>query len=121
MRVSTLLHEHFGIVPVEAMYARVPVVAVASGGPLESVLNGETGYLCPDTPDAFAGPMLRLVEGGVEGAAAMGLKGRKHVVRNFTLEAFGARLDGLVRDLYQEQQRSRGSSGYDGKNEKKLQ
>ncbi|CAE7864099.1 ALG2 [Symbiodinium sp. KB8] len=32
--------EHFGIVPVEAMYARVPVVAVNTGGPLESIVDG---------------------------------------------------------------------------------
>ncbi len=30
-------HEHFGIVPLEAMAARRPVVAVNSGGPVESV------------------------------------------------------------------------------------
>eukprot|EP01046_Picozoa_sp_COSAG06_P049650 COSAG06_NODE_7689_length_2412_cov_1.330739_1_plen_206_part_10 len=29
--------EHFGIVPVEAMYAKCPVIAVNSGGPLESI------------------------------------------------------------------------------------
>jgi hypothetical protein len=30
-------NEHFGIVPVEAMFMRRPVVACASGGPLESI------------------------------------------------------------------------------------
>eukprot|EP00955_Chlamydomonas_euryale_P011176 120591-Chlamydomonas_euryale.AAC.1 len=43
-------NEHFGIVPLEAMAAGRPVVACASGGPLESVLHGETGMLCQ--PDA---------------------------------------------------------------------
>jgi alpha-1,3/alpha-1,6-mannosyltransferase len=38
--------EHFGIVPLEAMYAGTPVIAVASGGPLETVLDGVTGFLC---------------------------------------------------------------------------
>ncbi|KAJ3390430.1 Alpha-1,3-mannosyltransferase-like protein [Lobulomyces angularis] len=38
--------EHFGIVPVEAMYAKVPVIAVNSGGPMETVIDGETGFLC---------------------------------------------------------------------------
>jgi alpha-1,3/alpha-1,6-mannosyltransferase len=32
--------EHFGIVPVEAMYAECPVLAVDSGGPLESIAEG---------------------------------------------------------------------------------
>ena len=38
-------NEHFGIVPIEAMYVGAPVVAVASGGPLETVKHGETGFL----------------------------------------------------------------------------
>ena len=40
--------EHFGIVPLECMAAGLPVLACASGGPLESVLHGETGFLCED-------------------------------------------------------------------------
>lgn len=38
-------NEHFGIVPVEAMYMGCIVIACNSGGPLESVANGETGFL----------------------------------------------------------------------------
>jgi len=42
-------NEHFGIVPVEAMYMGCIVMACNSGGPLESVDNGVTGYLqAPD-------------------------------------------------------------------------
>ena len=37
--------EHFGIVPLEAMYCGTPVLAVDSGGPLETVGHGETGWL----------------------------------------------------------------------------
>jgi alpha-1,3/alpha-1,6-mannosyltransferase len=40
--------EHFGIVPLECMAAGLPVLACASGGPLESVEHGETGFLCED-------------------------------------------------------------------------
>ena len=36
-------NEHFGIVPVEAMYARRVVVACDSGGPVESVEDGRDG------------------------------------------------------------------------------
>jgi alpha-1,3/alpha-1,6-mannosyltransferase len=52
--LSAAVQEHFGIVPVEAMYSGRPVVACASGGPRESVLDGETGLLCEHTPRAFA-------------------------------------------------------------------
>jgi alpha-1,3/alpha-1,6-mannosyltransferase len=38
-------NEHFGIVPLEAMYMGCIVFACNSGGPLESVEDGKTGYL----------------------------------------------------------------------------
>ncbi|RYG53875.1 glycosyltransferase, partial [archaeon] len=47
----TPTNEHFGIVPLEAMLAGRPVVAVASGGPLESIANNETGFLCSAQPE----------------------------------------------------------------------
>lgn len=37
-------NEHFGIVPVEGMYMRVPVIVCNSGGPKESVVDLETGF-----------------------------------------------------------------------------
>lgn len=43
--IYTPKNEHFGIVPVEAMYCGAMVVAHKSGGPLESVKDGNTGYL----------------------------------------------------------------------------
>ncbi|ORZ35166.1 hypothetical protein BCR44DRAFT_1389891 [Catenaria anguillulae PL171] len=56
--VYTPSYEHFGIVPVEAMYAGVPVIAVGNGGPAESVAHLQTGYLCgdayPASPNAVA-------------------------------------------------------------------
>ena len=38
-------NEHFGIVPVEAMYCGSWVIAHKSGGPMESVVDGKTGNL----------------------------------------------------------------------------
>ncbi|KAE8713028.1 putative beta-1,3-galactosyltransferase 14-like [Hibiscus syriacus] len=35
--------EHFGIVPLEAMAAHKPIIACNSGGPVETIKNGETG------------------------------------------------------------------------------
>ncbi len=45
--------EHFGIVPIEAMHIGRPVIALKSGGPLETVVDNETGFLCP-LPDQAA-------------------------------------------------------------------
>ena len=89
--------EHFGIVPVEAMAAGRPVVCVANAGPLETVVDGETGYLCAPTPDAFAGAMARLGrDAGLR--ARLGQAGRARAAR-FSRHAFGDALDAVLRRL----------------------
>jgi alpha-1,3/alpha-1,6-mannosyltransferase len=45
--VYTPSYEHFGIVPLEAMLVGTPVIATNTGGPLETVVPGLTGWLCP--------------------------------------------------------------------------
>lgn len=87
--------EHFGIVPLEAMYCRLPVVAVASGGPLETVEDGRTGFLCEQTPEDFAAKMLYFYE-NPDRATEMGKRGRQRVIENFSFQAFSAQLDSLV-------------------------
>lgn len=77
--VYTPSNEHFGIVPVEAMYAGLPVIAVNNGGPTESVVDGVTGYLCEDTPDEFCVSMHKVISMGEEGRREMGINGREHV------------------------------------------
>lgn len=59
--VYTPQNEHFGIVPIEAMVAKRPVVAVCSGGPMESILHQKTGYLCDPSPRAFADAILQVL------------------------------------------------------------
>lgn len=39
--------EHFGIVPLEAMYSKTGVVAVNDGGPTETVEDEVTGITVP--------------------------------------------------------------------------
>ncbi|XP_022048681.1 alpha-1,3/1,6-mannosyltransferase ALG2 isoform X2 [Acanthochromis polyacanthus] len=92
--------EHFGIVPVEAMYCCCPVIAVNSGGPLESVADGETGFLCEPTAEAFSGAMERLVR-QPNLRRDMGQAGRKRVRDKFSLQAFSDQLYGYVVTLSQ--------------------
>lgn len=91
-------NEHFGICPLEGMYMRRPVIAVNSGGPLETVLSGKTGFLCEPTPAAFADKMLYLTC-NPRVAEEMGQTGRDHVVQNFSFEAFTRKLNSTVAEL----------------------
>jgi alpha-1,3/alpha-1,6-mannosyltransferase len=101
-RCRVVLHtqpdEHFGYAPVEAMAAARPVIAIASGGPAETVSDGETGILCAPTADALADAMARLLTDH-EAAARMGRAGRARVAARFSRAAFGARLDAILRDV----------------------
>lgn len=45
--------EDFGIVPVEAMAAGVPVIGLSRGGVTETVIHGQTGYLGTDLKSAL--------------------------------------------------------------------
>ncbi len=58
----TAKNEDWGIVPVEAMASGKPVVAVEEGGPSESVINGETGFLVEAEPEKIGSKMSELVE-----------------------------------------------------------
>lgn len=96
--VHTALGEHFGYAPVEAMAAGRPVVAVDEGGPTETVLDGETGFLRPPTAPAFAEAMQRLIT-DPSTADRFGRAGRARVEQHFSLARFGAQLDAVLRDV----------------------
>lgn len=93
--------EHYGIVPVEAMAAGRPVIAVNAGGPTETIRHGETGLLCPPQPEAFAEAMRLLVLDRPR-ALQMGRAGRAHVTRSLSRTAFSTRLDTIIRDTARE-------------------
>ena len=96
--VYTPLAEHFGIVPLEAMAAARPVIAVNRGGPAETIVNGETGWLAAPTPAGFAEALAR-VFGDVAAARRMGEAGWRHVRANFSRAAFGARMERALATL----------------------
>jgi len=76
----TPLNEDWGLVPLEAMALEKPVVTVDRGGPRETVVDGETGFLVNPEPKDFSAAMELLADdpGRVR---RMGMAGRKHVQR----------------------------------------
>lgn len=92
-------NEHFGIVPLEAMYMRKPVIACNSGGPTETVIHESTGFLCEPREEEFAKAMAKFVSGDRTLSESMGEKGWKHVKQHFSFEAFTEKLVYIVGQL----------------------
>nr|XP_048321395.1 alpha-1,3/1,6-mannosyltransferase ALG2-like isoform X2 [Ziziphus jujuba var. spinosa]XP_048321396.1 alpha-1,3/1,6-mannosyltransferase ALG2-like isoform X2 [Ziziphus jujuba var. spinosa] len=90
--------EHFGIVPLEAMAAQKPVVACISGGPVETIKNGVTGYLCDPTPREFSSAMAKFIQ-DPKLAERMGMEARRHVTESFSTKIFGQRLNQYIADV----------------------
>ncbi|OAG10256.1 mannosyltransferase [Paraphaeosphaeria sporulosa] len=87
--VYTPLHEHFGIVPLEAMLAGTPVLAANEGGPTETVVDGETGWLRDVTKVDDWTEVMRtaLADGqGEQTLRNMGKRGKKRVETLFSKE-----------------------------------
>jgi len=88
--------EHFGIVPLEAMYCRTPVLAVDSGGPLETIEHGETGWLIEAQPGPWAKVMGVVGTRGSGVLGAMGMRGHARVQQYFSFSAFSQHLADYV-------------------------
>lgn len=93
-------NEHFGIVPLEAMAAQKPVIACNSGGPVETIKDGLTGYLCEPTARDFSEAMEKLIKDS-HVAEKMGRAARQHVSESFSTKVFGQRLNRFLLDLVQ--------------------
>ncbi len=81
------------------MYAARPVVALASGGPMESISHGKTGFLVKGGTKGFAMAMHSLVV-NPKLALEMGASGRKDAKERFSLKTFGAQIEELLQECY---------------------
>ncbi len=106
------VYEPFGIINLEAMACSAPVVASATGGILEVVVEGETGHLVafdqddvtrfPSLPDKFARDLaagMQDLMSNPEKARLYGEAGRKRVEETFAWTAIAEQTIALYREL----------------------
>lgn len=106
------VYEPFGIINLEAMACRAPVVASATGGILEVVVDGETGYLVPfaadpqtsfpTEPERFAKDLAAKITALLTDPAMakkMGEAGRRRVEGQFSWRAIAEQTIALYKGL----------------------
>lgn len=74
------------------------MIAVNSGGPTETIVNEQTGFLCDPDEKEFGDAVTKLIR-DPQLAQRMGSMGRKRVQQRFSFEAFTEKLDNIVRKL----------------------
>ena len=113
------VYEPFGIINLEAMACRAPVVASATGGIKEVVVDGKTGYLVPfdqdpvtsfpRDPETFAKDLaLRINElmADSEKCRQFGDAGRRRVEEIFSWTAIAHQTIELYRELIERRKRA---------------
>jgi glycogen synthase len=97
--VCPSIYEPFGIINLEAMACNTPVVASATGGIKEVVVDGETGFLVePGNPEDLAEHIKKLLDDrGL--AATFGANGRKRVEEMFSWESIAKKTYDMYKDV----------------------
>jgi glycosyltransferase involved in cell wall biosynthesis len=96
--VFSAFNEDWGLVPLEAMACGKPVIATDRGGPRESIVHGETGWLVRDDVESFAariGALFGMTDAQLDG---MGRAARARA-ELFTWNDFVERVDEHVEEL----------------------
>ncbi|KAE9380636.1 glycosyltransferase family 4 protein [Stipitochalara longipes BDJ] len=99
--VYTPSNEHFGIVPLEAMLAGVPVLAANTGGPLETVVDGKTGWLCsPNKIENWTAVMDKVLHKLSQAELKkIGSAGTERVKKEFSDVKMAERLDTIISNM----------------------
>ncbi|KAI0909087.1 glycosyltransferase family 4 protein [Ustulina deusta] len=110
--VYTPANEHFGIVPLEAMLSGVPVLAANTGGPVETVVEGQTGWLrSPDKVDEWTAVMDKaLHQLSPQDLAKMSEAGIERVKNKFGEAEMAQRLDSIFGEMLRTERRGRRST-----------
>jgi len=105
--VCPSIYEPFGIINLEAMACKTPVVASRVGGILETIVDGETGLLVPPAdPRALAEGINTLLRNPAM-AATFGDNGRRRVEQHFSWSFIARKTEEMYRELSEEWKRGR--------------
>ena len=97
--VSASDFESLGMVHLEAMASGVPVVSTNVGGPRETVVEGETGFLVPPRdPGALAQAVRRLLDDPAL-RARMGQAGRQRMLNQFSIQVYADKVGAALEEL----------------------
>ena len=86
--LPSILPEPFGLVVIEAMASGKPVVATAPGGPSETVVDGETGFLVPPSDASAIARALEELLVDPQKRISMGDAGRRRAREMFSLPRY---------------------------------
>ena len=100
--IYTPTNEHFGIVPVEAMQHGVPVLAADTGGPLETIVEDETGWLRSVEKIADWTQVIRDVLQDQVSLKQVSQAGPKRVRENFTRQIMAKKFNSEIASMVQE-------------------
>jgi glycosyltransferase involved in cell wall biosynthesis len=101
-------YEGLPMVLLEAGACGVPVVATDVLGTREVVVDGETGWLAPaGDAQELAKTMMKLMHMPPDARHAMGERARRHVARNFSLDAVLDRWERLYAELLERKNANR--------------
>ena len=84
--VPSIWPEPFGIIGIEAMANKVPVVSFDVGGISDWLIDGKTGYLVPAQDDKALAKKIKFLLDNKDISEAMGEEGRKLVEKRFVPE-----------------------------------
>ena len=93
--------EHLGIVPLEAMACGLPVIAVDNGGPMETIIDGETGYLRASNKQEWSEAIVSLVKQSLEDREKMGKAGQQRIKDYFDVKVLARGFERAARDVLQ--------------------
>jgi glycosyltransferase involved in cell wall biosynthesis len=100
--LPSILPEPFGLVVIEAMASGKPVVATAPGGPSETVVDGETGFLVPPSDASAMAKALEELLADPQKRISMGEAGRRRAREVFSLPRYVTEFEELYETILRE-------------------